>query len=124
MWKILSVALGGAVGALMRYLVAYIQVNYLPARFPWATFLVNILGAFFIGLFWGVIDKFDLSQNTKLFVMVGLIGSLTTFSTLSLETVKLFQDGHFALSFSYIFISNILGLLAVLTGFWTFSKFV
>ena len=115
-WKLLSIATGGAVGAMMRFSVTYLQKKHFPSPFPWATLFANLLGAFLIGLFWGFFEKSNASENIKSFVLVGLIGSFTTFSTLSLETIKLFQTGNIRMGLVYISVSNILGLLLVVAG--------
>jgi fluoride exporter len=117
-WKLLSIATGGALGAIMRYSVTYFQQRHFSSAYPWATFFVNLLGAFLIGLFWGFFEKSDVSENIKSFVLIGLIGSFTTFSTLSLETVKLFQTGNVKMGLFYVIGSNVLGILFVVAGFW------
>lgn len=83
------VALGGAVGAVLRYTAGY----YIDSsQFPWATFFVNVTGAFLLAFltFWYT----GISTETRLFLFTGLFGAFTTMSTFSLETVGLFCDGR------------------------------
>ena len=117
MWKFISVALGGALGAVMRFSVSYFSTRNFASEYPWTTFVVNLLGAFLIGFFWGFFEKTNYSENVKAFVVTGIIGSFTTFSTLSLETVKLFQQGQTKLGLFHIGVTNTLGIILVITGF-------
>jgi CrcB protein len=117
MLKLFSIALGGSLGAVMRFSVSYFLGKNFISNYPWATFVVNLFGAFLIGFFWGFFEKTNYSENMKAFVLTGTIGSFTTFSTLSLETIKLFQNGQTKLGLFHIGITNILGLVLVVAGF-------
>lgn len=117
-WKLLSIASGGAVGALMRFGVSYFTSKNTTNVFPTGTFIANLLGALLIGFFWGFFEKTNVSSNIKSFVLIGVIGSFTTFSTLSLETVKLFQQGNEKLAILYISLTNIFGIALVIIGFF------
>ena len=85
MTKILiTVFLGGGLGSLMRYGVqAAMHGRISPFLFPWATLSVNILGSFLIGMFYVLSARFNLSDETRLFLTTGLCGGFTTFSTFS-----------------------------------------
>lgn len=86
----LAVASGGAVGTWLRYMISLIPFK---GNFPIATFLVNVLGAFALGLISGfVIDK-DISREWELFLKTGMCGGFTTFSTFSLESILLLENG-------------------------------
>ena len=87
MTKILiTVFLGGGLGSLMRYGVqAAMHGRISPFLFPWATLSVNILGSFLIGMFYVLSARFNLSDETRLFLTTGLCGGFTTFSTFSHE---------------------------------------
>ena len=86
---IIFVAIGGAIGAVLRYVIGYYVDS---SQFPWATFAVNIVGSFLLAFltFWYT----GISAETKLFLFTGLFGAFTTMSTFSLETVSLFFDGR------------------------------
>ena len=117
-WKLLSIAMGGALGAMLRFAITHFHGKYFTSTFPWATFCANLIGAFLIGVFWGFFEKIKVSPNVKSFVLIGIIGSFTTFSTLSLETVKLFQSGNLKMGLFYVGASNIIGIFLVIVGFW------
>lgn len=115
---ILSVGIGGAVGAISRYLVSVYFNNQTAIKtdFPISTFLINIVGCFLIGLFYGLTLKFNLSDNVKAFISVGFLGAFTTFSTFSLENILLLKEGQFLTLFMYLSISVITGLFLVYLG--------
>jgi fluoride exporter len=115
--NILLVGLGGGLGSIARYLSQkWFAANYMQA-FPWGTFAVNIIGCFFIGLFWGLSFKsFDSNESWKLFLMTGLCGGFTTFSAFTLEGIGLIKEQKLALFFSYVAASVVLGLLATYLG--------
>ena len=115
--NILLVGLGGGIGSIARYLCQqWVVVHYFPS-FPWATFAVNVVGCFLIGIFWGLgFKSFDSYAGWELFLMVGFCGGFTTFSAFTLESVGLIKDDKLALFFSYIAASVIVGLLATYLG--------
>lgn len=90
----LAVAIGGATGAVLRYLCNELTLNVLGKSFPFGTLLVNILGSFVLGLLYGLFSSGYLTTSPwRALVAVGLIGAFTTFSTFSLDTVLLLQQG-------------------------------
>ena len=109
------VALGGALGALLRYGVsAWFGTQLL---FPWATLAINIAGSFTIGLLWGVFAGADWFQQWgRLVLVVGLLGGFTTFSAFSLETLNLLQDQRWPAALTYMFVSLAGCVLAVFIG--------
>lgn len=111
------IALGGALGAVGRYLVSTWLYDKGDFIFPWGTFAVNILGSFFLGLIYVLgTEKLIISPNVRAFLAVGFIGAFTTFSTFSLETLNIIKDGEFKLALLNVFGSFVLGLLAVWLG--------
>jgi len=107
------IGLGGAAGAILRYLFGLIPFKS-GIGFPFATLAINVIGAFFIGLVAGLAQKNpQLSSNLILFLKVGVCGGFTTFSTFSLETFRLFENGSPWLAISYISSSVVLCVLAV-----------
>ena len=117
MWKnILLVGAGSFVGGALRYLVSLL-LKY-SGGFPWATFVVNVIGCFVIGLLWGVFSRCaNVSQQLVLFLSVGLCGGFTTFSTFSKESLQLMQSGNWLYFALYVAGSVALGILLVALGY-------
>ncbi len=113
--RILLIAIGGALGALFRYYLSGIPYRYSESQFPWGTLFVNLLGAFLIGLLWGLTEEKSISPYLKSFVFIGVIASFTTFSTFALESALLIRDGENAMAFIYIILMNI-GIILVFAG--------
>lgn len=113
------VGLGGMAGAVSRYLLTLIPVRE-HGGFPVMTLCINVMGAFFIGLLAAAAEKeAGISPNGLLLLKVGFCGGFTTFSTFSLETVLLLQNGKYVMGISYIILSVLLCTLAViLAGSW------
>jgi fluoride exporter len=113
--KLISVMLGGFLGALTRYGIGeWIQTN---KGFPLGTLLINLLGCFFLGWFLTFItNRKNIKPELTLLIGTGFIGSFTTFSTFSVETILLFQNGETAYGVLYILISIILGVLMAYFG--------
>lgn len=117
MERYLLVALGGALGSLLRYgLGAWVQALTGPS-FPYSTLLINALGSFLIGVVIRLSLEGALSGEGRLFLAVGVLGGFTTFSTFSYETLALIQDGEVWRAFLYVFFSVFLGLFLVLLGY-------
>ena len=117
MSKLLFIAIGGAIGALLRYATSGVAYKYLGSGFPWGTLCVNLLGAFAIGILWGLSEKISISSDFRTFAFIGVLGSFTTFSSYALETNNLFSDGEIKLALAYVLITNVLGVALVLSGF-------
>lgn len=115
----LWVAAGSALGGMARYWCSGFVAGRVGETFPWGTLAVNILGSFVIGLFGGLTGpdgRFLISPEVRIFVMVGLCGGYTTFSSFSLQTLALMQDGEWARAGANVVLSVILCLLAVWLG--------
>ncbi|HEX4296145.1 MAG TPA: fluoride efflux transporter CrcB [Rhizomicrobium sp.] len=114
---LLSVALGGAIGSLLRYFVASAIQTPASAGFPWGIFLVNISGGFVMGV---VVEmaalKMQFSPEIRAFLTVGILGGYTTFSTFSLDSVLLLQRGAYASAGLYIVGSAALSIAALFAG--------
>ena len=116
----LWIALGSALGGMARYACSNLAVGWLGPSFPWGTLIINVLGSFVIGFFGaltGPDGRLLVSGDTRQFVMVGLCGGYTTFSSFSLQTLTLAQEGDFLRAGLNIVASVVLCLLAVWLGY-------
>ena len=116
MFNLILVATGGALGAVLRYFLTII-CNTLFASSIYATFSVNIIGSFLIGYF--ITSNFgnNLSENfVRFFIIIGLLGSFTTFSAFSYEVVDLLNSKKYVTSFTYIFISIFICIMSAYMG--------
>lgn len=114
---IFFVAVGGALGSALRYLTAAFVDKFWSGHFPLATFLVNVLGCFLIGLLIGILEKNHLSDSPlKWLLITGFCGGYTTFSAFGHENYSLLQNNHPLPALGYIALSIIVGLLAIWTG--------
>jgi CrcB protein len=116
----LWVALGGALGSMARYWMATAVAALTETSFPLGTLLINIIGSGVIGLFaalTGGEGRFVVSPDIRTFVMVGICGGFTTFSSFSLQTLDLLQDGEVLRAGLYILLSVALCLVSVWLGY-------
>jgi CrcB protein len=115
----LWVAAGGALGSVARYWLAAVVAALTGPYFPWGTLLINILGSFVIGWFGtltGTDGPVDVPAEIRVFVMVGICGGFTTFSSFSLQTLELLYAGEAVRAGAYILGSVALCLLGVWAG--------
>ena len=115
----LWVALGGALGSMARFGVANAVTALTGPKFPWGTLLINIGGSFVIGWFGtltGSRGTVSVPPDIRIFVMVGICGGFTTFSSFSLQTLELMQSGELLWAAGYILGSVVLCLLGVWLG--------
>lgn len=117
MKPLLAIFLGGGIGSVFRYLVSLSISRQLTTAFPAGTFLVNITGCFLIGILYGIAIRYTwLNAEWRMFLITGICGGYTTFSTFSYEAVSLIRQGNHAYFFLYIGLSIVLGLLATAGG--------
>ena len=115
--KIAFIAAGGAAGAVARYLVNISPLHKLLMPFPLPTFVINVSGSFLIGLLLIVLtDKFEVSENLRMAVIVGFLGAFTTFSTFEMELYGLARDRYFTTAALYLILSVVAGFLGVIAG--------
>jgi fluoride exporter len=113
----LSVALGGALGAMARHAVDRFIEARASSIFPWSTFTINVSGCFLIGVISAaLVERHHLPAWLRVGLVVGVIGGYTTFSTFAQEAVGLDDLRHVAVSFLYIVASVGLGMAAVVAG--------
>lgn len=118
----LHVALGGAVGAIMRFQLGRAMTHWLGVKaataFPWATLTANVLGSMAMGLLAGWLARHGSAQGEqwRLLLGVGLLGGFTTFSSFSLEMMLLVERGQPGLAASYVGVSVLAGLAALYLG--------
>lgn len=111
-----AIALAGALGALARWGIGTWFGQRFPS-FPWGTLAINVSGSFVLGfLFAALIERAAGSQTMRVALTTGLMGAYTTFSTFSLETFRLFEDGATGAALANIGLSLALGLVAVWLG--------
>lgn len=117
--NLIYVGVGGFFGSIGRYLLAGAVYRTFPnLNFPIGTTVVNILGCFLIGLITGLVEVRNLlSPEMRLFILIGLLGGFTTFSTFGFETVNLLRDGAVITALANVLIQVIVGITAVWLGF-------
>lgn len=113
----LMIAIGGALGSMVRFAAVSYITPLLSYRFPLGTFVVNLVGSFLIGLAYVLlVEKSILAVEWRLFFITGILGGFTTFSAFSLEMLQMWQEGHVAQSILYAASSVVLGLLCAYVG--------
>lgn len=114
----LMVGCGSFIGGTARYLVS-IAMKAVGKGFPWGTLIVNLIGCLAIGLLWGFFSRTSSEGNTwALFLMVGICGGFTTFSTFSKEALVMLQAGNVISLMAYVAISVIAGIALVAAGYY------
>lgn len=114
---IIYVAIGGAIGSVLRYLITLVINKQFSHNIPIATLFINIVGCFLIGLLVGIFDKNnEIDSSLKYLLITGFCGGFTTFSAFGLENYSLFQSQNPFYALLYIGLSVVLGLAAVWFG--------
>jgi|TARA_B110000438_G_C15383713_1_gene465908 fluoride exporter len=118
MSQLIAVGLGGFIGATSRYLLAMLILNNYAKSFPIHTLIINFWGCFLFGYF--VNHNFIINSNlpVKEFLLIGILGGFTTFSTFGFEFISLIQKGNQQTAIYYIIISLFLGGLAIILGLY------
>jgi fluoride exporter len=113
------VALGGAIGTAARYWLSGVVAQSFGETFPWGTLIINVTGSFVIGFFaalTGPDGRLFVSSNARQFVMIGMCGGYTTFSSFSLQTLNLVNSGEWYRALANIGLSVVFCLIAVWAG--------
>ena len=119
MLNILFVGVGGFFGSIGRYLLSGAVYQMFPnLHFPIGTTVVNILGCFLIGIATALVEVRNLlSPEARVFLLIGMLGGFTTFSTFGYETIALLRDGAFLTGLANVLIQVIVGISAIWLGF-------
>lgn len=112
--NIILVGLGGMIGSILRFTITALTGNQ---NFPYATFFINIIGSFAIGVIFGLALHYFSSNSVRLFLATGICGGFTTFAAFSMESLQLLQQQKFVLAATYIAGSIVLSLAAAFAGF-------
>ena len=115
MTSIFFVAAGGAIGATARYLTGVAAVRIMGHGFPWGTMTVNIVGSFLMGVIVVVMAEKS-GQKFSPFLVTGILGGFTTFSSFSLDAITIYERGQVGLAAAYVSASVILSLAAIFAG--------
>ena len=114
---LVAVASGGAIGGILRYVISVWYVTNYSSSFPWPTLIANAIGALFIGILYVLIAEKGLVAVTwRPFLMIGLLGALTTFSSFSLETITLIEQAEWFLAIVYTLSSVLLCIILTWLG--------
>jgi CrcB protein len=115
--QIIAIMIGGALGAAMRYLVSNGFYSLLGRDFPYGTLAVNVIGSFLMGVLTVLlIDRGEIDPLVKLAILVGFLGSFTTFSTFSMDTLVLINDGALSRAFLNMLTNVVVCVSAVWLG--------
>jgi len=117
MAQILSIALGGSIGAVMRFLMSTGIHGLLGRGFPYGTLLVNVLGSLVMGVLYELLSqRISVSPEVRSILLVGFLGAFTTFSSFSIETVNLIEQGDIIKALLNVFLNVVLCILAAWAG--------
>ena len=117
MTQILAIAAGGSIGAVMRFLVSTGIYSWLGRGFPYGTLVVNVLGSLLMGSLYELfLQRLSISPEVRAILLVGFLGAFTTFSTFSIETINLIEQGYLIKAITNVFASVILCILAAWCG--------
>jgi len=117
--NILIVGMGGFIGASLRYLLSgWVQRLSGQAGFPYGTIAVNLLGCLLIGFLGGLaVNRGLFASESRLFLLIGVLGGFTTFSTFGYETLTLLRDGQLVIAITNVGIQVVIGVVAVWIGY-------
>lgn len=117
MKTLLFIAMGGSIGAVLRYSASIGVASIMGRGFPYGTLFVNVSGSLLIGLLSVImLERFNIGPEWRAAVMVGVLGSFTTFSTFSLETLNLLEQGELIAAITNVLLSVVVCLIAVWLG--------
>ncbi|MBN2614144.1 MAG: fluoride efflux transporter CrcB [Bacteroidales bacterium] len=115
--KLLAVAFGGSIGAVLRFVIYELIESKHKSDFPWGTLTVNLLGSLVIGFLWGYFSRVYISPSLRMLIFVGILGSFTTFSTFAFDNFSLIRNGEFTLMTVYVLVTNLFGIALSFAGY-------
>ncbi len=126
MREVLLVFLGAGSGGVLRFLLGSLVYSYTGRNFPWGTWVINLSGSFIMGfLFVLITQKFtNLAPYLTALILVGILGGYTTFSSFSIETLRLLQDGKIMYAMLNVLTSSILGVFLAWVGYILAQKII
>ena len=120
---LVAVACGGALGAMGRHLISSQIMRWAGDGFPWGTLTVNVVGSFILGLLVEYLaQRWSATQEIRGFLVVGVLGGVTTFSAFSQETALLLERGSLGPAFAYVAGSVLLSIGGMFAGLWLFRQ--
>ena len=125
MGRLMLVCLGGAIGSGLRYLISVVAARWLGADFPYGTLIVNVVGSFLIGLIQQIgLTTLLIPDTMRLFLTVGIMGGLTTYSSFSYETLRLVEGGAWGQAWINVLVTTALCLAVCFLGIAAGRMFV
>lgn len=118
MSRFFYLGIGGFLGTVLRYWMSGLAHRIFASEFPLGTLCVNLIGSLIIGLLWGAFEFVIISQEMKLLLFVGLLGSFTTFSTFTLENFNLIRSGEYGFILINVAVSIFAGIILVFAGYF------
>ncbi len=126
MLEIILVFFGAGFGGVLRFILGSLVYAYTGRNFPYGTLVINLSGSFLMGFLYVVITQkyTNLAPNLTALILVGMLGGYTTFSSFSIETLRLLQDGKVLYTILNVVISTFGGIFLAWLGYWLSSKIV
>ena len=118
MLKLFYLGVSGFIGTVFRYWMSGLTHRLFDSEFPLGTLSVNLIGSLIIGLFWGMLEFVIVSQEMKLMLFVGLLGSFTTFSTFTLENFNLIRSGEYCFVLINVVVGFFVGIILEFAGYF------
>lgn len=126
MREIMLVFFGAGIGGVLRFVLGSLVYSVTGRNFPYGTLVINLSGSFIMGFLFVLITQryTNLAPYLIAFILVGILGGYTTFSSFSIETLRLFQDGKIAYAFTNVLVSTIGGILLAWAGYISAQKLI